>query len=81
VISANGPEVVPGHFYSTRPAAAPLVGRVGRPILLLLYRLTGDRKTFTGAIQGPSGRPPATARLIAATLTAAGGAQNARAKR
>jgi hypothetical protein len=34
--SANGPEVVPGHFYSTRPAAAPLVGRVGRPILLLV---------------------------------------------
>jgi hypothetical protein len=36
VTSGNGPEVVAGHFYSTKPAAAPLVGRVGRPILLLV---------------------------------------------
>jgi hypothetical protein len=32
--SGNGPEVVAGHFYSTEPAAAPLVSRVRRPILL-----------------------------------------------
>ena len=35
VTSGNGPEVVAGH-YSTKPPAAPLVGRVGRPILLLV---------------------------------------------
>jgi hypothetical protein len=51
VISANGPEVVPGHFYSTKPAAAPLVGWVGDRSCCSLCRVTGDRKTFISAIQ------------------------------
>ena len=50
VISANGPEVVPGHFYSTKPAAAPLVGGVGDRSCCSLCRVTGDRKTFISVL-------------------------------
>ena len=79
--SGKGPEVVAGHFYSTKPAAAPLVGRWRDRSCCTLCGLTGDCKTFISAIQRPSGRAPANARSIAATLTATGGAQNASAKR
>ena len=57
VTLGNGPEVVAGHFYSAKPAAASLVGRRGDRSCCTLCGLTGDCKT--SPYKDPvAGRPP-----------------------
>jgi hypothetical protein len=57
VTLGNGPEVVAGHFYSAKPAAASLVGRRGDRSCCTLCGLTGDCKTspYKDLV---AGRPP-----------------------